>query len=58
MTKHKPGGGAKLGDTNARLERQAKELRENLIRRKEQSRARSARQPGLSERTDEDANGT
>ncbi len=58
MTKHKPGGGAKPSDKNARLERQAKELRENLIRRKEQSRARSARQQGLSQPPDKDANGT
>jgi len=43
-------------DKNARLERQARELRENLIRRKEQSRARSARQSGQFRPQDEDEN--
>ncbi len=58
MAKNKPGGGSKPSDKNARLERQARELRENLIRRKEQSRARSAQQQGLSQPPDKDANGT
>ncbi len=58
MAKSKPGGGSKPSDKNARLERQARELRENLIRRKEQSRARSARQRGLSEPPDDEASGT
>ena len=58
MAKGKSGGDAKPSDKNARLERQARGLRENLIRRKEQSRARSARQPGMTQPPDEDANET
>ncbi len=58
MAKGKTGGGSKPSDKNARLERQARELRENLIRRKEQSRARSARQSELSQPPDEGENGS
>ncbi len=58
MAKSKLGGGSKPSDKIARQERQARELRENLIRRKEQSRARSARQPELSQPPDDEASGT
>ncbi len=58
MAKNTPGVGSNSSAKNARLERQARELRENLIRRKEQSRARSALQSGMTQPPDEDANGT
>ena len=58
MAKNTPGVGSNPSAKNARLERQAKELRKNLIRRKEQSRVRSARQSGMTQPLDEDANGT
>jgi hypothetical protein len=45
----KPGDGSNPNHKDTRLERQAKALRENLIRRKEQARARSARRSGSSE---------
>jgi hypothetical protein len=50
-------GDAKPSPKNARQERQARELRENLIRRKAQTRARSGQQPEPPQPTDKDANG-
>ena len=55
--KSKPGDGSNPNHKDTRLERQAKALRENLIRRKEQARARSARRSGSSEPPDKDGNG-
>ncbi len=43
MAEREPGGGSKPSAKDARQERQARELRQNLARRKKQSRARAAR---------------
>ncbi len=45
MSTGKTRGGSEPDRKDARRERQARELRENLRRRKEQSRARAACQP-------------
>jgi hypothetical protein len=58
--RREPAGGSKPSARDARLERQASELRQNLARRKAQSRARAARAPEPGEpgeAGDEDGNG-
>lgn len=56
MSKGGPGGVPKSDREEARRERQARELRENLLRRKDQSRARSARQRKPPETAIDDGN--
>ncbi len=56
MSKGGPGGVPKPDRKQARRERQARELRENLSRRKEQSRARAARQHKPPETAIDDGN--
>ena len=58
MGKGKPAGGPKPNRKQARRERQARELRANLARRKEQSRARAAHRPEPCRPADEDGNDT
>ncbi len=60
MAEREPAGGSKPSARDARLERQASELRQNLARRKAQSRARAARAPEPAEPgepADKDGNG-
>ena len=58
VVKGKSDSSSKLSGKNARLKRQASELRKNLFRRKEQARVRAAQQPRSALPQDEEERGT
>ena len=58
MRKRKSEGNSRLRGKNARLNRQASELRKNLLRRKEQARVRAAQQNIPIQTRDENENKT
>ncbi len=58
MSTDKPHAGSGPDRNHARRERQARELRENLVRRKEQSRARAAREHKPPDQARDDENGS